>query len=151
MGNGTVLPQRAAPSPSVVRRAHRARDSSPDPTQQKPPVPGPSVKPSIDYLDRTIIDYRDHSQCPRRLLDRRIGLQPGLGNGDLSSGQPIGQVRRPCHNLVVGCEDSRKLFPAHSLAPRCPTLLASCRLLRLRQSLPTPLQPRCGKILSRHS
>jgi hypothetical protein len=38
------------------------------------------------------------------------GLQPGFGPE--TCGQPRGKVRRPCHNLVRGCEDSGTLFLA---------------------------------------
>jgi hypothetical protein len=48
----------------------------PDATEERPPVLGPSVKPSIDELDGTFIDYRDHSH----LSEARVAGVPRVAN-----------------------------------------------------------------------
>ena len=52
----------------------------------------------------------------RGSADPAVGWTAGLpsGSGLETFGRPGGKVRRPCHNLVLDCENSGTRFPARS-------------------------------------
>jgi O-methyltransferase len=62
--------------------------------QQQTPAPALSVEPSIDYLDQTLINYRDHSQ-----LGRGVSASHDRRSGSVNPTKAKAKVRRLANRL----------------------------------------------------